>query len=115
MRRSVSLFPAALLCIAAASIGGRASADPPQVIIHNVYNQDVLVTITDLNAPHGLVIANQQPLNANASLALNASLDSTGAYSLHWKVEDPDRTKTEEGNCRNTPVFACRVDLLFAP
>jgi hypothetical protein len=115
MRRSASLFPAALVCIAAASIGGRASAEPSQVVIRNTDNTDVLVTITDNNTPNGLIIADQQPLDANVDLPVNANLDSRGAYNLHWKVEDPGRTKTEEGDCRDTPVFPCHVDLFTAP
>jgi hypothetical protein len=117
MRRSVSLVSAAVLCIAAAAaaIGGRVSADPPQVVVHNGDPEEVIVTITDLNTPNGLIIANQQGLNPSADLPLNATLDSHGDYSLHWKAQDSGRTKTEEGDCQATPVFACRIDLFTAP
>jgi hypothetical protein len=115
MRRSVSLFSAALLCTAAASIGGRVSAEPRQVFIHNNDNQDVVVTITDLNTPNGVIIANQHPLDASADLALNANLDSHGAYNLHWSAQDPGGTKTQEGDCYGAQPFDCRIDLFTAP
>lgn len=115
MRHSVSLFSAAMVGIAAASIGGRVSAEPSQVLIHNSDTDDVVVTITDLNAPNGALLANQQGLSASADFTVNATLDSHGAYNLHWKVQDPSRTKTEEGDCQDTPVFPCRIDLLTAP
>jgi hypothetical protein len=114
MRRSVSLVPAALLCIAAASIGGRVSADPPQVVIHNDDTEDVLVTITDENTPNGAIIAYQQPLSASADLLRGANLDGDGVYNLHWKAQNTGRTRTEEGDCVETPVFACDVEILFA-
>jgi hypothetical protein len=113
MRRSANLFPAALLLIAVVSIGGRASADP--VVIHNSDNEDVVVTITDNNSPNGVVIANERPVDANGNFLISATPDVNGDYDLHWKVQDAGRTKTEEGDCRETPVFACRIDLFTAP
>jgi hypothetical protein len=113
MRRSLNLFPAALLCIVAA-FGGRASAEPQQVIVHNGGAEDVVVTITDLNTGNAL-IANQQGLFADSDMPIKATLDSNGVYHLHWKVQDMDRTKTEEGDCIGAPVFTCPVDLLAAP
>ena len=115
MRRSTSLFSAALLGVAVVSIGGHASAEPQQVIVHNSDTEDVIVTITDLNTPHGLIIANQQGVDAGADLPLKATLDSHGAYRLHWKAQDQSLTRSEEGDCLETPVFNCPVSVFLAP
>lgn len=113
MRRSARLFPAALLCVAA-SIGGRTAADPSQVLVQNGSNVDVLITLTDLNTPHGgVIIATQKPLAANGELFIGARLDAHGDYHLHWKTENEGRTKEQEGDCHGTPVFPCRVELFF--
>lgn len=113
MRRSARLFPAALLGLAAVSTGGPAAADPPKVLVRNVGEVGVLLTVTDLNAPHGLILATQHPLDANANLFLGAKLDAHGDYHLHWKAENEGRTKEQEGDCHGTPVFPCRVELFF--
>ena len=115
MRRSTNLLPAAWLCIATASIGGRASAAPVQVLIHNGYTADVLVTVTDLNTANGVLVANEQPVDASADFPVKATLDNDGVYHLHWKVQDTGRTKSQEGDCQGSPVFTCRVDLVLAP
>lgn len=116
MRRSTSLFSAALLGLAAVSGGGRALADPPrpQVLVHNDYNADVLVTLTDLNTVNGDLVVQDQPLDAGGDWRVKASLDSFGVYRLHWKVQDAGRTKSEEGDCQGAPEFPCPVDLFLA-
>lgn len=100
------------------SAGGRALAQAspprPQVLVHNAYNDDVLVTITDLNTLNGDLLVQDQPVNAGGDWGVKANLDSFGVYRLHWKAQDAGRTKSEEGDCASAPEFPCRIDLLLA-